>query len=119
MLRWFGRRYSAQVYDDSPQMPTPAGAQCGHCNEPIEPDADGFIVPAVLSVGADGAGVIGDMPMHRNCHLREIVGSIAHQQRRCSCFVPGSVDEDPPGMTPRQAADAAVAYYERKYETLQ
>lgn len=118
MLRWFGRRYAAEVYDDCPQVPTPAGVACGHCGELIEPNADGFVLPLV-TLREDGASVAGDMALHRNCHLRTVVGSVAHQQRRCSCYVPGVVDEDPPGMTPREAADAAVAYYEKRFETLQ
>lgn len=118
MLRWFGRRYAAEVYSDCPQIPTPAAQPCGHCGEAIEPDADGFVLPTVV-IRPDGSLTAGDMPLHRNCHLRSIVGSIAHQQRRCGCFVAGSTEHDPPGMTIRQAADAAVAYYEKRYETLQ
>lgn len=45
---------------------------------------------------------------HRNCGLRAVIGSVAHLERRCSCFVPGSQENDPPGMSKRQAADAAV-----------
>jgi hypothetical protein len=51
--------------------------------------------------------------MHRNCGLRGIIGSIAHLQGRCSCFVPGSTAGDPEGMTLRQAADAAVEEWKR------
>lgn len=46
--------------------------------------------------------------VHYECAFRSIMGSVAHIQRRCSCFVAGSEAEDPPGMTRRQAALAAV-----------
>ncbi len=45
---------------------------------------------------------------HRTCFLRSIVGSVAHLERRCSCYVPGSEEGDPPGLTRRKAANLAV-----------
>jgi len=50
----------------------------------------------------------GEIAEHKNCGLREIIGSVAHLERRCSCFVPGSTEGDPPGMSRREAANAAV-----------
>jgi hypothetical protein len=55
----------------------------------------------------------GQVWMHRNCGLRGILGSLAHVQGRCSCYVAGSTAGDPEGMTPRQAADAAVEEWKR------
>ncbi len=52
---------------------------------------------------------------HRECFLRQIFGSVAHQEKRCSCFSPGSDSSDPAGMTKREAAKAAVdLYYEKR-----
>jgi hypothetical protein len=45
---------------------------------------------------------------HRECALRMIRGSAAHIERRCGCFVEGSREGDPPGMSKREAAKAAV-----------
>ena len=42
---------------------------------------------------------------HRECLIRAVAGSAAHQFRECSCF--GGDREDPPGMTLRQAAKLA------------
>jgi len=73
---------------------------CFFCEEPIEEwDA--------LYRFADG------LATHRNCFLRQVVGSVAHQMQTCSCYVKGSTLGDPPGMTKRQAADAAVGMWER------
>lgn len=52
-------------------------------------------------------------PMHRACGFRAIGGSVAHLEGRCSCYVPGSTEGDPPGMTRRQAAMAAIETFER------
>lgn len=51
---------------------------------------------------------------HRECLLRSVVGSVGHQMGLCSCFVMGSSVEDPEGMTKRQAAKAAAAFFQRR-----
>lgn len=45
---------------------------------------------------------------HRACALRQVIGSVAHLERRCSCYVPGATEGDPDGLTRRAAAEAAV-----------
>lgn len=68
---------------------------CSYCNEHILPHEaqDKFVCGA---------------PFHMDCHARAVIGSVAHIQERCSCFIPGSNEHDPPGMSKRQAARAAV-----------
>jgi hypothetical protein len=42
---------------------------------------------------------------HYACALRATLGSIGHIHKRCSCFVKdGTAEDDPPGLTKRQAA---------------
>lgn len=48
-------------------------------------------------------------PTHYECGLRAAIGSVGHQQHRCFCY--GGTEEDPPGMTRRQAATAAALYF--------
>jgi hypothetical protein len=50
--------------------------------------------------------------MHVECGFRSTVGSVAHVERRCGCYVPGSTENDPPGLTIRQAAKAALEAYQ-------
>jgi hypothetical protein len=50
----------------------------------------------------------GPRPAHVECNFRAIMGSVAHIERRCGCFVAGSTETDPDGMTCREAARAAV-----------
>lgn len=45
---------------------------------------------------------------HTECFIRSVVGSVAHQRRRCHCYIPGSPEHDPPRLTRREAALAAV-----------
>jgi hypothetical protein len=42
-----------------------------------------------------------------------VVGSVAHLERRCSCYVPGATEGDPDGLTRRAAAEAAVQAFMR------
>jgi len=53
---------------------------------------------------------------HGECLLRQVVGSVAHLEKRCGCFVAGSTAGDPEGMTPREAAKAATELYEKMME---
>lgn len=94
-LRWFGHQYTAPVYWDTQETQTPEGAICVHCEESIEAGDDGWIDAS-------------NHPFHRACWLRLIFGSVAHIEKRCSCYVPGSDESDPPGLTRRQAAEAAL-----------
>jgi hypothetical protein len=72
--------------------------ECIHCGEPVldhEPHdqyANGPIA-------------------HRPCFMRALIGSLAHQQQQCSCYVLGSECGDPSDMTRRQAAEAAYKYW--------
>lgn len=51
---------------------------------------------------------------HYACALRQVHGPIAHLQRRCRCFVEGSAEHDPPGITRRQAARLVADYVHQR-----
>jgi hypothetical protein len=106
MMRWFGVSWGAPVNKDCPEVPVPVGTACSHCEEPI-------------AEGEPGIEYANGPVTHLNCFLRQIYGSVAHIEGRCSCALPGSVEGDPEGMTPRQAADAAVEAYRLKYNQRQ
>jgi hypothetical protein len=93
-MSWFGKRYDAP-YCECPQTETPVGVRCLYCAEAIDAGDDGLIY-------ADGS------VFHRECHVRLVVGSIGHQQQRCSCY--GGDDDSEDGMTPRDGAKAALKY---------
>jgi hypothetical protein len=50
--------------------------------------------------------------MHLECRIRVAFGSVAHQEKRCSCFVPGSMEGDDPSLSKRENARLAAGYYE-------
>lgn len=77
----------------------PVGERCLHCREPIAVGDCGFVQPYVSR----------SLAFHRECMLRNLLGSVGHQRKRCSCY--GGTEEDPPGMTKRQAALAAVLLF--------
>lgn len=78
---------------DETQIPAPVGVACIHCSEQIAPADIGTVSPS-------------GQVLHYECGLRAIVGSIGHQLGRCSCF--GGNEEDPEGLTVREAAIAAA-----------
>ncbi len=82
---------------------TPVGQRCFHCEEPIAPSDSGKMVHCVQLRGH------ALRPIHRNCFLRGVFGSLGHQNKTCRCF--GGKDEGEDGMTKRQAADAAVGLW--------
>jgi len=54
---------------------------------------------------------------HFACALRASIGSIGHIQKKCSCYVKeGPTEDDPPGLTKRQAA-RLVANYVRQQQS--
>lgn len=83
--------------DDEIQIATPVGERCLLCGEAIAESDIGTI---------NRAGQVA----HYECSMRGVVGSVGHQLKRCGCY--GGTEEDPPGMTRRQAAKAAVKLWE-------
>jgi hypothetical protein len=77
---------------------------CILCDEPILAgevvDPDG-----IYSEG-------GHRLVHFECKLRAILGGLNHMKGTCSCCG-GTDDPDPPGMTRREAAKAAYAYWQQ------
>ena len=48
---------------------------------------------------------------HYACALRATLGPIGHLQRKCGCFVKdGTAEDDPPGLSKRQAARLVADY---------
>jgi hypothetical protein len=104
-VRWFGQSWGASVCDPVDHVETPAGENCTRCGEQLQATDTGVILPYASDPPAS-------MPYHRNCYLREIIGSVGHQNGNCSCRDGGG--GDPPGMTLREAADAAVTLFYTK-----
>lgn len=98
MSAWFGKNWGAPVCRELPNVPVPVGSLCFYCDEPLVAEDAGM---------QDGQG----KPMHFNCFLRSVIGSVAHLEKRCSCYIDGASEADPPNLTRRQAANAAVAVW--------
>lgn len=94
-MKWFGE-WSGPFCDPADgRLEAPVGERCGWCEEAIAAGDSGVVIP-----GFGG----GETIEHRECFRRAVLGSIAHQYRRCSCYVPGSDEGDPPQLTRREAA---------------
>ena len=101
---WFGDPWPSGIcYDDDGRLieemrkPFPAGESCLYCEEPFQAGDSGKAMP-FLSAAA-GSRVVH---VHKECALREVVGSLAHLEYRCSCY--GGENDQTPGMTLRAEA---------------
>lgn len=47
--------------------------------------------------------------IHTECAVRGVVGSVGHQMKKCPCF--GGTEEDPEGLSDREAAQMAMDYF--------
>ena len=93
-------------HPELPRVDAPVGEPCGWCAETIAAGDLGVMVP---HLGEDDE--MRDRPVHRECFLRQIVGSVAHQRKTCHCFG-GADDEISSDLSIRQEAIAAVAIFE-------
>jgi hypothetical protein len=105
-MKWFGPRYGAPYEHEAPHIPVPVGQQCGRCGEPITSNDSGLVIPLF------GDPDQSEAFYHYECHLRSMVGGLNHQLGKCLCCG-GTVPPDPPEMTRREAAKAAVQHWQR------
>jgi hypothetical protein len=88
------------------QRRTPDGLlECPYCEEPI---VAGDLVHGISMIETGGAYFAS---VHQECFLRQIIGGVNHLKRHCICCG-GSEPPDPPGLSRREAARAAVRYWE-------
>lgn len=83
---------------------------CGYCDEPIE-ETDEIELTEALVFGDDEKLHGAQLVRHRECEMRAVIGSVAHQTGKCSCF--GGIEPEEKG-TRREAAKAAVALFKER-----
>lgn len=96
VMQFFGDRWDAPAFDDAVEVERPVGAQCLFCPDVIGPEDSGIVTPYI-----DGRGKRSDSPIHLECHLRSVLGSVAHLEGRCSC-VTGRRADDRTSLTHRE-----------------
>lgn len=79
--------------------------ECPHCEEPVDDPDTAEPVACLTATGVELR------VSHPECAMRAIIGGLNHLLGRCSCCG-GSEPPDPPEMTRREAAQAAVAYWQ-------
>lgn len=75
-------------------------AECGHCEEIV---AAGEQSPYMRE------------PIHMECSIRLMVGSVAHQQGMCGCFKPIGQRMIEPDLPRRELARQAYMYYQETH----
>lgn len=119
---WFGESWGAPMCEPDEHAPTPVGVLCFQCEEAVEEGDKGVLMRSgdeeiIARLDPDGVmrKVEGEVYVaaHIECHLRSVLGSVAHIEGRCSCH--GGDEHDPPGLSRRDAARAACAAWERTH----
>lgn len=105
-MMWFGPRHGAPYEADTERVSTPVGARCARCDEVIGWHDSGLVVPH----WAGNAAPLTSRPYHYECHLRGVIGGLNHLLGRCTCCG-GTEPPDPGDMSRREAAHAAVNYW--------
>ena len=107
-MKYFGDRadWDSNYFAESDRIPTPVGVLCNWCGESIVEGDAGIMMPLITEIGTL------DIYRHKECYLRGVFGSVGHQQRQCSCY--GGTIEDPPELTRRESAIAAVDEFWKK-----
>lgn len=101
-MKYFGDRvWDAPITDDVEIVEVPVGKVCYYCDEEIKETDYGFLLPHYDEEGVDRV-------IHLECNLRMGLGSVGHLKGTCSCV--GGNEEDPPGSTLHQAAQAVLFY---------
>lgn len=118
-MNYFGEPWNSQI-ETYTQMPTPVGHFCMWCEEEFVEGDKGFLIgQGQVLVDNNNDQVFEELApvflaVHLECFLRQTLGSVGHQTKQCSCF--GGILEDPPELTKRQAARAAVDVYKNRPE---
>lgn len=84
-----------------PEVTVPLGAYCNWCNEAILPPSGG-------EPGDSGVIYASGLAVHAECFIRMAVGSVGHQLGLCRCSGGPGWLNDPPKLSMRAAAKAAV-----------
>jgi transcriptional regulator with XRE-family HTH domain len=109
-MKWFGPRVGLEWVMGLPDGRTPAGESCLYCQEQIV-HGDAGVHLSHVRAGDDGRWIQEPAVAHFACQLRQMVGSVAHLRRRCSCYVPGGNEHDDPALSMRENALAAAAVF--------
>jgi hypothetical protein len=102
-MRIFGELWDAPVCEGADRAPTPVGTPCAWCKEPLVTGDSGVLIPYA---GPEG---LSELPEHRECFLRQIIGSPGHQVGRCTCT---GWHEEKPVQTLREEALEAQRLWE-------
>lgn len=114
-MQWFGRAHGAPYELDTPHVPTPVGEPCLWCAEQIQQGEDGLVVGYI---DTDKSPEPQQVPYHYECYMRQIIGGVNHQMHLCHCRgCAGVLPPDPPNMTRREAAQAALSLSLKMYHT--
>ncbi|MFF9265880.1 hypothetical protein [Streptomyces longwoodensis] len=105
---YFGEPWPSGICDTAPRTDTPVGELCGFCQLPFQDGDQGILTPAVLAGGQPGT-----VGWHKECILRQTVGSPFHQLGKCSCHGGTNFDAQTPAERRAEALAAWDLWHQR------
>ena len=115
-VQWFGLKPFGAVCEEDNHAVTPVGKHCNWCNEAIEADDSGMLMlhmGRVVPESKDDFTVVARyQPYHHECMLRQVIGSCAHIEGRCSCVT--GAEEPESGLSKREEAKKAFLLWSHK-----
>jgi hypothetical protein len=120
VITYFGQPWDAPMFDDAEPWPeSVVGWTCIQCDESVQEGDSGLVMP-YARLGPPGADGEPGKPLctpgavHKECHLRAVLGSIEHLEGRCGvCHgsQPGQPhDHEASTLSYRGQARAVVAW---------
>lgn len=107
---YFGEPWDVPAVDDAIAGPTPVGERCVYCPDLIEEGDQGFLLPTAR-VGPDEKLIATVEPIHRECMVRSIIGSVPHLEGRCRCR--GATEDEPDNESWRDQGRATTEWLRR------
>ena len=81
ILKWFGSPWPDEEFrasvceDDKDRVPLPAGEVCAMCGNPLEPDAQGVVIPHMeADRTSPWLSWVENRYIHIDCMMRSILG---------------------------------------------
>lgn len=106
-IQYFGEAWNEQIRGLEARA-APLGDTCQWCGTPILLGERGLLIPCLTAWGAPSS-----RPEHLECFMRQVLGSIEHQEKQCACtggaVVEGALPEM--GLSRRNEAVAAHRHW--------
>ncbi len=120
MTRWFGEPWPSEAFrapvcaDDADRVPVPVSGVCLFCEELVDEDDQGTMMPFTTAEDfVNRRGITGFHPLHVECLIRQTLGPVAYLEGRCT-HAGGTEDCIIESQSKRQDAQATYRWVQER-----